>query len=206
MTSEEHKDFFICHASDNKDSVARPLADKFIDEDLSVWFDEYSLIWGNKLMESINKGLKNSSFGIVILSKEFQGKKWPQHELDGLFALTKPDETKILPLRYGLTQEELDQHYPLLSGILSRSWPDELETILIDAQKLVKSKQKTPSEPSYATTSVSKSKFTGLFDPKYVGRTCGRCGRRVKEEHYITDGKCSFCGYDLDGDRLVFGM
>lgn len=110
---------------------------------------------------------------------------------------------KILPLRYQLTQDELEDQYPLISGILSRLWPNELEQILRDTKILVPSKQQYSATDS---TIISNSKFTELFDPKYVGRDCGRCGRRVKEDHFVTDGKCSFCHYDLDGDRMIFGM
>lgn len=92
LSTEDHKDFFICHASENKDSVARPLAKKLIGNGLTVWYDEYSLVWGDELMKSIEKGLKNSSFGIVIFSKEFFGKKWPERELQALFGLTKDNE------------------------------------------------------------------------------------------------------------------
>lgn len=211
----DHKqwDVFILHASEDKESVAKPFAEKLRKLNLDVWYDEFSLKWGKSLRKSIDEGLSNSLFGIVVLSKIFFQKTWTQIELDGLTTImTTTGKDIILPLRYEISHDEVAKVSPTLAGIFSRSWDEGIDNLanevkeLVEGQKLVKSKQKTPSEPSYATTSVSKSKFTGLFDPKYVGRACGRCGRRVKEEHYITDGKCSFCGYDLDGDRLTFGM
>jgi len=206
-------DVFISHASEDKESVAKPFAEKLQKLNLNVWYDEFSLKWGKSLRKSIDEGLSNSLFGIVVLSKTFFQKTWTRIELDGLTTImTTTGKDNILPLRYEISHDEVAEVSPTLAGIFSRSWDEGIDKLanevkeLVEAQKLVKSKQKTQSEPSYATTSVSKSKFTGLFDPKYVGRACGRCGRRVKEEHYITDGKCSFCGYDLDGDRLTFGM
>ena len=41
-------DLFISHASEDKDDVARPLADKFIEQGLKVWYDR-NLISGNQL-------------------------------------------------------------------------------------------------------------------------------------------------------------
>jgi AbiTii/TIR domain len=50
-------DLFISHASEDKDDVARPLADKFIELGLSVWYDEYTLTVGDSLRRSIDRGL-----------------------------------------------------------------------------------------------------------------------------------------------------
>ena len=137
---------------------------------------------------------------------KFQGKPWPEHELEALFALTKPGEKKILPLRYKLTQEELNMQYPLLSGILSRSWPDELDTILKDAKKLVEEKKLKQRDSSDVTKSFLGSSKSYPQISKYKGRACGKCGRRVKEYDVIIDDKCPRCKYDLNGDVLHYGI
>ncbi|MCK5039521.1 MAG: toll/interleukin-1 receptor domain-containing protein [Candidatus Aenigmarchaeota archaeon] len=64
-------DVFICHASEDKGSIAKPLADKLKDNDLEVWYDEFTLKLGDKLRRSIDNGLKESKYGIVILSESF---------------------------------------------------------------------------------------------------------------------------------------
>src|SRR2546423_359737 len=79
-------DLFISHASEDKDDVARPLADLFIQKGLKVWYDEYTLIVGDSLRRSIDRGLAGSRYGLVILSPHFFEKEWPQKELDGLVA------------------------------------------------------------------------------------------------------------------------
>ena len=77
-------DVFISHAWEDKESIARPLAEALRARGLRVWFDEFTLSVGDRLRRSIDRGLANSRDGIVILSPHFFAKEWPQKELDGL--------------------------------------------------------------------------------------------------------------------------
>lgn len=77
-------DVFISHASEDKDSLVRPLAQRLKQERLEVWYDEFSLRPGDSLRRSIDRGLSKSRHGIVVLSQSFFQKNWPQWELDGL--------------------------------------------------------------------------------------------------------------------------
>lgn len=79
-------DVFICHASEDKDDLARPLANALKDLHVEVWFDEFSLKVGDSLRRSIDRGLARSRFAVVVLSPAFFRKNWPQRELDGLVA------------------------------------------------------------------------------------------------------------------------
>ena len=74
----------ICHASEDKTSFVRPLADALRTENVEAWYDEFSLKLGDSIRRSLDKGLKQSRFGVVVLSKAFFKKEWPQYELDGL--------------------------------------------------------------------------------------------------------------------------
>lgn len=82
----ERWDFFICHASEDKEAIAKPLADTLRGRRMAVWYDEFSLSLGDSLRESIDYGLANSRFGIVILSPRFFEKHWTRQELNGLAA------------------------------------------------------------------------------------------------------------------------
>ena len=64
-------DAFIGHASEDKDDFVRPLADGLKKRGLSVWFDECELKVGDSLRESIDRGLRRSRFGIVVISPHF---------------------------------------------------------------------------------------------------------------------------------------
>jgi hypothetical protein len=50
-------DVFISHASEDKDSIVRPLAEALIAENLQVWYDEFTLRIGDSLRRKIDSGL-----------------------------------------------------------------------------------------------------------------------------------------------------
>ena len=60
----------------------RPLAERLLAEHVEVWYDEFSLSVGDSLRRSIDRGLSQSRFGIVVLSPSFFAKQWPAWELD----------------------------------------------------------------------------------------------------------------------------
>ena len=64
-------DCFISHAYEDKDDFVRELAFEQQKMEYSVWYDEFSLTVGESLTKSINKGIKNSLCGIVVLSPHF---------------------------------------------------------------------------------------------------------------------------------------
>ena len=80
-------DVFISHAGEDKDAIVRPLAHALRERGVSVWYDEFSLRVGDSLRRSIDLGISNSRFGLVVLSKPFFAKGWSQYELDGLVSL-----------------------------------------------------------------------------------------------------------------------
>ncbi len=53
-------DLFISHASEDKEEVARPLAQLLKDEGLSVWLDEQELVLGDSLRRKLDEGLSKS--------------------------------------------------------------------------------------------------------------------------------------------------
>ncbi len=114
LNTSEGYDVFISHASEDEDFV-RPLAEALRTEGLRVWYDEFSLKLGDRLRESIEKGLAKSRYGVVIVSKNFFGKDWPQRELDALFSLER-GEKKILPIWYGVSKEEVENYSTILAS------------------------------------------------------------------------------------------
>ncbi|HAS12588.1 MAG TPA: hypothetical protein DCS55_19080 [Acidimicrobiaceae bacterium] len=103
-------DVFISHASEDKQAVARPLADLLIDRDVEVWYDDFTLTVGDSLRRSIDRGLAGSRFGVIILSPDFFRKEWPQAELDGLVAKQRASGAKvILPIWHRLTRTMFSQ-------------------------------------------------------------------------------------------------
>lgn len=94
--TELHFDFFISHASEDKEGFVRPLVNELSRLGINVWFDEQTLEIGDSLRRNIDLGLKKSSYGIVILSPAFFSKKWTQYELDSLINRAVNDDNKVL--------------------------------------------------------------------------------------------------------------
>ena len=114
---EEKYDVFISHASEDKESFVRELADTLIEEyNIKVWYDEFSIKWGDSLRKSIDKGLKSSKFGIVVISKSFIKKGWTNYELDGLFQKEMTYGKTILPIWHDITKDEVQDFSPSLAG------------------------------------------------------------------------------------------
>lgn len=114
-------DAFISHASEDKDSVARPLAESLKALGFWIWYDEFSLEVGNSLRESIDHGLVNSRYGIVILSPSFFSKRWPQYELNGLTARDIEGTKVILPVWHDVEKKDVLLYSPPLADRLALS-------------------------------------------------------------------------------------
>lgn len=114
---EEKYDVFISHASEDKENLVRELADTLMkDYNIKVWYDELSIKWGDSLRKSIDKGLKSSKFGIVVISKSFIKKGWTNYELDGLFQKEMTYGKTILPIWHDITKDEVQNFSPSLAG------------------------------------------------------------------------------------------
>jgi len=107
-------DVFISHAWEDK-PFARDLAEALRKRRLKVWYDEFTLSVGDKLRRSIDRGLANSRFGIVILSTHFFEKEWPQKELDGLVSRETLGTKIILPIWHNITVEQVRRYSPMLA-------------------------------------------------------------------------------------------
>lgn len=114
-------DVFISHASEDKDPVARPLANALVERGITVWYDEFELKIGDSLRRKIDQGLAHSNFGIIIISRSFISKGWTNYELDGLITRSLTGEQQILPIWHDITKQEVINFSPSLADKLARN-------------------------------------------------------------------------------------
>lgn len=115
-------DAFICHASEDKVAFVRPLAERLKQHRVEVWYDEFTLRVGDSLRRSIDRGLAQSRFGIVILSPAFLEKQWPQWELDGLITRQNAsDQGVILQVWHGVHAADVRAYSPSLADKIAVS-------------------------------------------------------------------------------------
>ena len=136
-------DVFISHASEDKESVARPLANALVKLGISVWYDEFELKIGDSLRRKIDDGLAHSNFGIVVISKNFINKGWTNYELDGLITRSLTGEQQLLPIWHEITKQEVIDYSPSLADKVARNTAtNTIEEIAEEIAELITARKK----------------------------------------------------------------
>ena len=141
-------DVFISHASEDKLDVARPLASLLVQAGLSVWIDEAELTIGDSLRRKIDQGLASCRFGLVVLSKAFFSKEWPQKELDALIAREDGAEKVLLPVWHNIEAGEIRKLSPLLADRFGVRTSGGLPAVAASVIRAVVG-AKSPAEPPH---------------------------------------------------------
>jgi hypothetical protein len=116
-------DVFVSYAWEDKDALVAPLVTELVSRGLRVWYDDLSLDVGDSLRESIDKGLADSRFGVVVLSPSFFSKQWPTRELNGLVQKAMGEGRKVvLPVWHEVTRQDVEEYsYPLADLLAAQS-------------------------------------------------------------------------------------
>ncbi len=111
---------FLSHASEDQSDFVRPLAEALsaFPDEFKVWYSEYELTLGDRLLAKIDAGLKNCDYGIVVLSPHFFAKRWPREELEGLFQLETTERKVILPIWKDVSESDVKIFSPILASRL----------------------------------------------------------------------------------------
>lgn len=126
-------DFFISHASEDKDDFVRPLAVLLQDKGYKIWYDEFTVELGDSLRAAIDHGLSKSKYGIVVLSHAFFSRNWPVEELNALFARQMAGKKVILPIWHNISYTEILDYSPLLADKFALSTSDRSISEIVDS-------------------------------------------------------------------------
>lgn len=113
--TQKQYDFFISHASEDKQDIVRDLAEALKENGFQVWYDQFELKIGDSLRKKIDSGLINSKYGIIIVSPSFVKKNWPEYELNGMVAREMNGHKVILPIWHKITKDEVLKFSPTLA-------------------------------------------------------------------------------------------
>ena len=127
MRSEEFE-VFICHASEDKDKIARPLFDALEKNGIKSFLDEKYITWGDSLTEKINYALGKSKYVIAVLTENSIAKSWPLKEINSTLAREISSGKVLLPIIYG-SEEIIFKELPLLKDKLYKIWKDNPEEL-----------------------------------------------------------------------------
>lgn len=111
----EGRDYFLCHAWDDRTGSAKELYDQLQSRGVSVWFSERDIGLGTPFLREIDRGLAKSKAGIVLVTpallRRLQGESIADKELSVLLA-----RDQLVPVVHGTTYEALREISPLLAS------------------------------------------------------------------------------------------
>ncbi|MBM4121610.1 MAG: toll/interleukin-1 receptor domain-containing protein [Nitrospira sp.] len=132
----EDANCFLSHASEDTTTVAEPLMRAIETQGYRVWLDRFSLKLGDSLREKIDEGLRNSRYGVVVLSPNFFAKKWPMQEVRAILALEDADGRKrLLPVWHQVDYKAVARQSPFLAdriGVSTDLGMEEVARQIID--------------------------------------------------------------------------
>jgi hypothetical protein len=198
----EH-DAFICHATEDKDEVARPLAIALQEHGLKVWYDEFKLKIGDSLVAEIERGLQSSRFGIVVLSRAFFRKNWTKRELATLANLENAGgRTIILPVWHNVDADYVRTYSPLLADRIALSTSIGIGNL---AQKIARRIQEEDREAEGDLDTILHERAATVA--RVLGSSgrsvrdwnneliCPRCHNRVEAATDATYHQCDTCAF-----------
>jgi len=109
---------FISYAFEDK-TFASEIVGALTSSGISVWYAEIDLKVGDKLLDAIENGLRNSDFGILLISPDYLKKGWTNYEMDTLIRQSIEKNKKLLPIWHGVTKEDVEKRHTGLSGVVS---------------------------------------------------------------------------------------
>ena len=127
---------FISHDSRDNTSIAEPIALQLQKFMCPVWYDQYSLRVGDSLRESIERGLKECSKCILVLTPNFLSNKgWSKREYDSIFTREVVEKQRvILPVWHEISAEDVYNYSPILADRVAVQWSLGVEEV---ARKLL---------------------------------------------------------------------
>ena len=118
------RDYFLCHAWDDRKEAAKELHDMLVERGATVWFSEKDVLLGSTLLREIDKGLAKSRVGIVLVTpallRGLPTMGIADKELSALLSLNR-----LIPVVHNTTYEALRDISPLLGSRSGLDTKDE---------------------------------------------------------------------------------
>ncbi|WP_394252913.1 toll/interleukin-1 receptor domain-containing protein [Arthrobacter pityocampae] len=132
QTDTDRRDLFLCHAWDDRRTSALEFYNILTGLDVKVWFSEKDVPLGTPLMRQIDKGLKNSRAGIVLVTpallRSLDAEGIAEKELSVLLS-----SGRVIPIFHDTTHAALVDVSPMLAshaGLATADYPS-LEVVAL---------------------------------------------------------------------------
>ncbi|MGY1885153.1 toll/interleukin-1 receptor domain-containing protein [Blastococcus sp. SYSU DS0753] len=111
----DRRDLFLCHAWPDRQGSAAELHGHLKVNGATVWFSEEDLPLGSLMIREIDKGLRNSRIGIVLVTPalldSIEKEGIAEKELAVLL-----NTKRVIPVTHGVTYEQLLDVSPMLAS------------------------------------------------------------------------------------------
>ncbi len=112
----DRRDVFLCHAWDDRQGPAKELYDHLVSHGATIWFSEYDVGLGKSLLTEIDRGLRSSRAGIVLVTPAMlrtleAATGIASKELAALLATDR-----VIPVAHGTDFDALRDVSPLLGA------------------------------------------------------------------------------------------
>ena len=148
-------DVFISHASEDKETIARPIFEACQRIGLKAFFDEAHIGWGQSFTQKINTALGAAPTVLAVISSTSVSKDWPVTEVNAALAMEVSRQKKVVPLIVG--KPDLSR-LPLIATKDCLDWKGDADAV---AKRLLAAKTgdapRRPAEQSIAPLTAAPS-------------------------------------------------
>jgi len=122
MANEEHleKDYdaFLSYAGEDE-RTSSELAGALKSHGFKIWYAEDCLKVGDSLLNAIEAGMKRSRAGVMLISKTYLRKGWPNAEMDVLVREYIEKQRLLFPIWLDVSKEDVEKRHSVLAGIVA---------------------------------------------------------------------------------------
>lgn len=105
---KENSCVFICFASEDRHTIAEPVAHHLKNYGIDIWYDRYSLLLGdNRFEKNLKEGAESCSYALIILSENTIKSKCAMEEIEIIKKEYILGKTTIFPILYEIAPDDL---------------------------------------------------------------------------------------------------
>lgn len=163
-------DVFISHASEDKETIARPIFEACARRGIKAFLDEAHIGWGESFTAKINTALGAARTVLCVISPTSVTKEWPLAEVNTALSMDVIGQKVVVPLMVG--RPDLTK-LPLIAGKDQLVWGGDAEKVAAELEKVVRPPKPAPRSARGGGTSVP------VTPPPLVGPAAAKAARQA---------------------------
>lgn len=129
-------DAFLSYAGEDT-QIATELVGALKARGFRIWYAPINLSVGDKLLDSIEEGMRNSNSGILLISSAYLSKGWTNYEMDTLIRQHIEGDKKIIPIWHNVAKYDIEQRHTGLGGIVALRTDIGLPELILKLTKVL---------------------------------------------------------------------